>query len=209
MNGAAAGLHRNREGGLSAGDGAVQSVAFNGFTSGFAYQANQFFAAHSLRRGGTGVVINLLLNDRAVDIVNSETQGYLCNFGGKHLPVGLDMGKIIEHQAADGEVLDVQETGGSGQVLQRSVVWMEGERNERLESAGFILQGSEFHQVVDPVFVIFNVAIEHGRIRPQTQPVGNARRFQPLGAINLVVAYDAAYAVRKNFCTATRQRINP
>ena len=63
-------------------------------------------------------------------------------------------------------------------------------------------------QVIDTILIILHVAVEHGRVRAQSQLVGDARRVQPFAAVNLVVADDVANAVGKNLSPAARQRIN-
>ncbi len=62
--------------------------------------------------------------------------------------------------------------------------------------------------MVDAVFVVLNVAVEHGRVRLQSDLVGEFRRFEPLIAIDFVVADDVAHAVGENFGAAARQRIH-
>ena len=90
-------------------------------------------------------------------------------------------------------------------MLQRRVVGMERQRNERLEAVGLVLQRAQLEQVVDPVFVVFDVAVEHGGIRLQPDLVRQLRRIQPLVAVDLVVADDVAHAVGKNLRAAAGQ----
>src|SRR5271166_570185 len=119
----------------------------------------------SLRSGRSSVMVNLLLDDRAVDIVGSEAKGDLRDLRRHHLPVGLDVRKVIEHQTADGDLLDVEHSGSRKQMLQRRVRRMKSEWNKRLEAARLILQGTEFEQVINAVFVVFDMAVEHGGVR--------------------------------------------
>ena len=51
-----------------------------------------------------------------------------------------------------------------GRCCERGVVGMEGQRDESLEAAGFVLQSAQLQQVVDAVFVVFDVAVEHGGV---------------------------------------------
>ena len=103
-------------------------------------------------------------------------------------------GKLSSSRRLDGDLADVGEPGGHGQVVERRVFGMKCERNEGLEAAGLVLQGAELEQVIDAVGVVFNVAVEHGRIRFEAQLVRRARGFEPLFAVNLVVADDGADA---------------
>jgi hypothetical protein len=49
------------------------------------------------------------------------------------------VGEVVEHQPPDGDVLDIEHAGGLGQMLQRRVLRMEGQRDECLEAAGLVL----------------------------------------------------------------------
>ena len=84
-------------------------------------------------------------------------------------------------------------------MLQRRVLRMEGQRNERLEAACVVLQGAQLQQVVDPVFIVFDVTVKHCRVRLQADFVRGARDLQPLAAVDLVVADDVADAVGEDF----------
>src|SRR5450432_3405964 len=57
--------------------------------------------------------------------------------------------------------------------------------------------------MVYAVFVVFDVAVEHGRVRLESKLVGKPRGFKPFAAIDLVVADDGAHARRKDLRTAT------
>ena len=118
------------------------------------------------------------------------------------------MREVVEHQAADRDLLDVEHAGGLRQMLQRRVVGMKGQRNKRLEAAGLVLQRAQLQQMIDAVFVVFDVAVEHGRIRLQPDLVRQLGGFEPLVAVDLVVADDVAHAVGKNFRAAAGQRIH-
>src|SRR5580692_2322915 len=85
---------------------------------------------------------------------------------------------------------------------------MEGEWDKRLEPAGFILQRSKFEQVIDPVFVAFNVAVKHGCVRFQSYLVRDLCRVEPLIAIDLVIADDVPDAIGKNLSAPAGKRIH-
>src|SRR5208283_2442006 len=135
-----------------------------------------------------GIVINLFLDDSAINVVGSKAQRDLRNLWSHHLPVRLDVREVIKHQAADRDLLDVEHAGGSKQMLQRSVRRMKREWNKCLESASLILQSAQLEQVIDAVFVIFDVAVKHGGVRFQPDLVGEPRGIEPLIAINLMIA---------------------
>src|SRR5579883_2128506 len=93
-------------------------------------------------------------------------------------------------------------------MLERRVVGMEGERDEGLKAAGLVLQAAELEQVVDPVFVVFDVAVEHGGVGFEAYLVGYAGGVEPLIAIDFVVADDVADAVGEDFGAAPGKRVD-
>ncbi len=111
-----------------------------------------------------GVVIDLLFDYSAVDVVRAKAQRDLRDLGGHHLPVGLDVREVVEQQTADGDLFDIREPRGSGQVRQRGVIGMKGQRDEGLKAVRIILQGAKLQQVIDAIFVVLDVSVEHGGI---------------------------------------------
>ena len=95
-----------------------------------------------------------------------------------------------------------------GRCCSGGVVGMERQRNKRLEAAGLVLQRAQLEQVIDAVFVVFDVAVEHGRVGVQSDLVGESRSVEPLVAVDLVVADDVAHAVGENLGAAAGQRIH-
>ena len=85
---------------------------------------------------------------------------------------------------------------------------MEGQRNEGLKTAGFILQLAQLDQVIHAVFFGLDVTVEHGAVGVQPELMRDARTFQPLFAGHFVIADDAPHAVAKNFRAAAGQRIH-
>jgi hypothetical protein len=65
---------------------------------------------------------------------------------------------------------------------------MEGQRNERLESAGFILQLPEPDHVIDAVKRVFDMAVEHRGIGSQSERMGRAVDVDPAAGVGLVLA---------------------
>ena len=114
------------------------------------------------------------------------------------------MRKIVQHQAANCNLLDVEDACRLWQMLQRRVIGMESQRDEGLKAAGFILQTTQLQQVIDAVFVVLDVAVEHSRVGLQTDLVGELRGFKPLVAINFVIADDVANPVGENLSAASR-----
>src|SRR5208283_1462020 len=106
------------------------------------------------------------------------------------------------------DLLDIEHASRLWQMLQRGVVGVKSQWDESLEAAGFILQIAELEQVIDAVFVVFDVTVEHGRVRLQTDLVSQLRGFQPLVAIDFVIANDVPYPVSENLGPAAGQRID-
>ena len=119
------------------------------------------------------------------------------------------MRNVVQHQPRYRDVPDVGETGGRGDVLERRVAGVERQRNEGHEPAGFVLQRAQARQVVHAVAVVLEVAVEHGAIGTQAQLVRRAGGFQPLVAVDLVVANDAPHPLVENLRAASGQRIHP
>jgi hypothetical protein len=67
-------LDRHRERSFGASDGTVESIAFYRLPTGFFNQTHKLLPTHALRRSSSGIVIDLLFNNGAIDIVRSEAQ---------------------------------------------------------------------------------------------------------------------------------------
>ena len=68
---------------------------------------------------------------------------------------------------------------GLGMWAISRVVGVERQRDEGLEAAGLVLELAEPDQVVDPVHRAVDMAVEHGGVRVQAQPVGRAVDVEP------------------------------
>ena len=91
------------------------------------------------------------------------------------------------------------------EVLKRRIGWMKCQWDISLEAAGLILQVAQADQMVGAIFLVFDVAIQHGCIGFQANVVGGAGSFQPLFAINFVVANHAPDALVENLGSASGQ----
>ena len=110
-------------------------------------------------------MIDFFFNYGPVNIIRAKAQRNLRDLRRHHLPVGLDVGEVVEHQATDGDLANVGESAGLGKMVESGVVGMEGQRNKRLEAAGFVLQGAQAEQMIDAVLIVFDVAVQHGGVR--------------------------------------------
>ena len=125
--------------------------------------------------------------------------------------MGLHVWNVVEQQAADGDVLEVVESGRGGScaaecLAQFVVVRMVGERDVGQETAGFVLQRSQGEQVIDPVLERFDVPIEHRAVGRHAEAMGFPVDREPLVAAQLAVGDRGARGGRENFRAAPRQR---
>ena len=72
--------------------------------------------------------------------------------------------------------------------LKPGVVGMEGQRDERLEAAGLVLQLAQPHQMIDAMERVFDVAVEHRGVGAQPEFVGRAVDVEPAAGVGLVLA---------------------
>src|SRR5882762_89025 len=86
---------------------------------------------------------------------------------------------------------------------------MECQRNKGLKAIGLILHGTQAEQMIDTVFVVLDVTVQHGRIRPQANLMSRARSVQPFLAVNLVIADDMPNMIAENLRPASGKRIDP
>ncbi len=165
--------------------------------------------AQPLRRVRSRIVVYLLLHHRSVDIIRTKPQRDLRHLRRHHLPVALNVRKVIQHQPAHRNLTNIRQPTRLRQMPQRRVVRMKAQRDERLKSTRIILHLAKPHQVVHAVLIVLDMAVQHRRIRPQPSLVHQPRRLQPLAAIDLVVADNMPHAVRKDLRSAARTRIHP
>src|SRR5262245_1137036 len=86
---------------------------------------------------------------------------------------------------------------------------MEREGNERLKSAGFVLQFAGAKHVVDPFFSRLDVAVQHGHVRSKPQAMGGPVDVEVALRSTLVVRDFASDAIREDLRAPARQRVEP
>ena len=121
------------------------------------------------------------------------------------------MRDVVEQQAADGDVLEVVESGRGGSraaecLAQFVVVRVVGERDVGQETAGFVLQRSQGEQVIDAVLERFDVPIEHRAVGRHAESMGFPVDREPLVAAQFAVGDGGARGGREDFRAAPRQR---
>src|SRR3979490_1770435 len=92
----------------------VERVAGGGEAVCGATEAFELCARRKFRSDRAGIVIDLFLHHRAVQVVGAKAQRDLRDRGREHDPVGFDVCKIIEEQARYRDVAQVSVSGGFG-----------------------------------------------------------------------------------------------
>ena len=144
---------------------------------------------------------NLFLDNRAVQVGCSGMERLHRSLYAHLYPVGLDMREVVEEQPCDGDraqdvffARDVRDN-----LVQRIVLRVVHERDEREESGRFVLQIAEHAHVGDAVFGLLDVAEQHGRVGRDADLVCGAVHVEPFLAGFLAGANLVAYALHQNF----------
>ena len=90
--------------------------------------------------------------------------------------------------------------------LEDGVLRVERERDEREEAAGLVLQVAQAEQVVDPLLVGLDVAVEHRAVRRDAEAVRRAVRLEPDVRMLLAGRDQPAHAVGEDLGAAAGQR---
>src|SRR5438093_1253382 len=88
-------------------------------------------------------------------------------------------------------------------MVVESVLRMEGQRNETLESARFILKLTQADHVIDAFFKRFDMSVEHRRIRTDAHLMDGPRDLQPSCARDLMTGDQGPRALGKNLRAAS------
>lgn len=127
---------------LKVGDGMVQGIAFNGLAADTPDQSHQLIGRHGrvlLLGAGHRVDFGRIIN-RAVDVIDTESQSHLRNFPADHRPVGLEMIEIIQVNTTDGVVAQVFDDRAFRHVRHLIVFVAKFEWNKGLKASRFVLQ---------------------------------------------------------------------
>ncbi len=125
---------------------------------------------------------DLLAHDGALHVVRAEVERDGRERHAHHDPVGLDVRDVVEHQPRDGEHLQIV---GAGRVppaaaLEDRVLGVERERDEGEEAAGLVLLVAQPQQVVDPLLVGLDVAVEHRAVGRDAEAMRGVVRLEPV-----------------------------
>ena len=90
--------------------------------------------------------------------------------------------------------------------LEDRVLRVERERDEGEEAAGLVLLGAQPEQVVDPLLVRLDVAVEHRAVRRDPEPVRRVVGAEPEVRMLLAGRDELAHAVGEDLGAAARQR---
>ncbi len=98
------------EDGLVEEHGAVEGVALDGLEAGFADDAAKLFF------GGAAGFAEALFEEDGADVVAAEAEAHLQDLEALRGPGALEVGDVVEVEAADGEGGEVLDCGGLGDV---------------------------------------------------------------------------------------------
>ena len=152
---------------------------------------------------------DLLLDDGALDVVGPEREANLGERRGDHDPVRLDVLDVVEHQARDGDHLEVVLAGRElpATALEDGVLRVERQRDEGHEAPGLVLQFAQRQQVLDALLVRLDVVVQHRAVRLETKVVRDPMGLEPLCTRLLARRDDLAHTRREDLGTATRQGV--
>src|ERR1043166_2105198 len=127
---------------------------------------------------------DVVVDDRAVEIIDAPIERPLGQLGRLHDPERFDMRNVVEHQPADRQRAQVIESRWPGQVGQLAAFRDERERDEAVErrlSAGerLLLMIAELSHVAHTLFGPLDVTVEYGRVRGDAELVGRSMYVKP------------------------------
>src|SRR5579884_2192075 len=165
----------------------VEAVALHRDTARLADEADELgdllLGAGARARG----LEDLLPHDCPLDVVGAEVERDLGEREAHHDPVRLHVRDVVEQEPRDGDHLHVVGAGREAKAaaLEDGVLGVEGERDEGEEAAGAILLLAQPQQVVDPLLVGLDVAVEHRALRRDPEPVRGVVYVEPLVGVLL------------------------
>ena len=149
----------------------------------------------------------------AVEVVDAEPQRHLRHFDAGRDPERFHVRDVVEHQAADRDVLEVVEprrggAGASQRPAQFVGIRVVRERDVAQEPAGLVLQRAQCEQMIDAVLERLDVPVEHRAVRWDAELVGFAMDREPFVATELAVGDRRARGRREHLGAAAWQRVD-
>ena len=146
--------------------------------------------------------------DRTVDVVGPEGER---QFGGRlavHHPIGLDVGDVIQIDAAHGQHPQILDHRHLAHLRHRIAVVAVFERDEGVEAPRAILQRTQAVEVVDTVLHPLDMTVEDRGIGLDAQPVGRFVHGEPFGRRPLVGTDAGADLLVEDLGAAARNRFH-
>ena len=121
-------------------------------------------------------------------------------------PVRLDVRDVVEHQARDREHLQVggARLEGEAAALEDRVLGMERERDEREEAARPVLLVAQPEEMLDPLLVGLDMAVEERAVRRHPEPVRGVVDVEPDVRVLLAGRDEPPHAVGEHLGAAAR-----
>src|SRR5205823_6449284 len=139
----------------------VKAIALNGFAPSFPDYMFERCDRLLLRSGRTRHVENFFLDNGAVQIVYTITEGNLRKRQPHAHPISGEMIDVIEINAAHGKIAKLLKRRRGFHVREDGRLRLESKRDESGKTAGFILQLAELAQMIDAVSKGFDMSVKH------------------------------------------------
>src|SRR2546425_6393696 len=187
----------------------VERVPFDRDLAGVTDDAEELLARESRRGFGARHVLDALVFEGAVHVVGAEVKGDRSRVLTEEHPVRLDVWKVVEQQARGRDRAEIV-GGRRGPRHELRRPHLVRQRDERQEPARRVLLGSEPQQVIDPLRQRLDMAVEHRRVRPDAERMGDAVDLAPAVAVGLArVAEELGHPRREDLGAAARHRLEP
>ncbi len=135
--------------------------------------------------GGSQGVGDLVMTDGPVQVIRPVPEGQLGDLWRDHDPEGLDVGKVIQEQAGDGDLPQILLPRGHRNMLELGPGGIEGQRNEALKPFRLVLELPDVEEVLDLLLDRLDMTVEHGGVRLEPCPVDLAGHLEPSLVIQL------------------------
>jgi hypothetical protein len=116
------------------------------------------------------------------------------------------MRHVVEHQPRDRMHSQRIGRGRRRQLLHLVVVRMKGQRDERLETAGVVLDRPHAQHVINPLFQRLDVPVQHGDVRAHPETMRETMDVEIAIGPALVVTDFLPDPFREDLRAAARQR---
>src|SRR5262245_54971731 len=162
----------------------VERIALHRGLAGVTDDAEQLRPRQAGRGLGPRHVLHALVLEGAVHVVGAEVERDRRGFLTQEHPVRLDVREVVEEQPCRGDGSQILRRRRRPRHQARRPHLIR-QRDEGEEPAGRVLLRPEPEQMIDPLGSRLDVAVEHGRVGPDAERVGDAVDLAPAVAVGL------------------------